>query len=370
MSDNIPFDMQMEIIIRVSDVKSLIRFRAVSKPWKSFIESSEFTASYRARKTQPQTLLIRYIDNSNAVKYLSVNNDTFLTQQKDLAPNVSSLMKQLRYLRVIGYSRGLLCLRTFEKGGMLVLWNPSLRRSVATLVSGYFDVFGFAVSSVANEPTIVMMSYSHWKVKIFTLSSKRWTEIQCRKPRESITLHDRSHVVIGSCIYRVASETISLLDDYFTPQYMIMSFDLIAKELKAIDLPDKITDAFPTPIRFILSKLKGSLVVIVPHRQVKVWKMEPDCSFTQLFTINTPDSYITDIVGFRKNGELLVETKEWRGWPVLYNRESALEVYDPCSKQITNLGISGQNGTFFVSSYKETLLLLDHSDSCEYPEIN
>nr|GFB36627.1 hypothetical protein [Tanacetum cinerariifolium] len=60
MSDNVPFDMQMEIIKRVSDVKSLIRFRAVSKPWKSFIDSSEFITCYGARRSQPHHLLLRY----------------------------------------------------------------------------------------------------------------------------------------------------------------------------------------------------------------------------------------------------------------------------------------------------------------------
>nr|GEY38993.1 hypothetical protein [Tanacetum cinerariifolium] len=342
MSDNIPFEIQTEIIKRAPDVKSLVRFRSVSKPWKSFIESSEFIAGYRAH----------------------------------LAPNVSALLKQQNDTLVIGYSRGLLCLFAFVNGGrfsggteMLVLWNPSLRRSVGILKSGYFGVFGFAVCPVTNEPTIVKFSFP-WKVHIFTLSSNKWTEIQCSKPRKSITHHEGSHVVIGSCIYRVPYETICLPNGYFTDQYMIVSFDVIAKEFKAIDLPDKITTPFTSPVRFILSKLKGSLVVIVPHREVKVWKMEPDCSFTQLLTINTPDICISNIVGFRKNGDLLVETEERRGQLEFYGeaRESALEIYNPCSQHMSNLGFSGQNGSFFVRSYKETLHLLDHSDSCVYPE--
>nr|GEW03053.1 hypothetical protein [Tanacetum cinerariifolium] len=327
MSDNIPFEIQIEIIKRVSDVKSLIRLRCVSKPWMSLIDSYEFISGYRARKTHTHTLLLRYRDTSDEIKYVSVNNATF-TQQQDLAPNVSALMKQLRNLLVIGYSRGLLCLYTFDNGGMLVLWNPSLRRSVG-IFGGYFRVFGFAVCPVTNDPTIVRISCAA-KVEIFTLSSKRWTEIQCSMPRKSKIFHEGSQAVIGSCIYRVAYETICLPDGSFTDQYMIVSFDLIAKELKAIDLPDKITDPFPIRVPFFLSY----------------------------------------IVGFMKNGEVLVETKEWCGRLGLYNRECALEVYDPCSKQITNLGLSRQKGTFFVSSYKETLLLLDHSDSCEYPGIN
>ncbi|GKC34655.1 F-box protein-like protein [Tanacetum coccineum] len=389
MSDNIPFEIQIEIIKR-APVKSVIRFRSVSKSWKSLIDSSEFIAGYRTRKTQPRSLLVRYKNKSDwYIKYVSVNSDTF-TQQQELTPNVSALMKPIRFLHLVGYSRGLLCFHaSFVKDGMLVLWNPSIRRSVSILGSFevrrpvgiiespyLFDLFGFAVCPVTNEPTIVKLVYP-WKAEIFTLTSKVWTVIQCNKPCEcdSISLHEGRQVVIDSCIYRVASETIRLQNGSFTDQYMIVSFDLNAKEFKAVDLPDTITSPFTSPIRFIISKLKGSLVVIVPHSEIKVWKMEPNCSFTQLFTIN--NSCITDIVGFRKNGELVVETKETPGrWVFLgglggsARTTSALEVYDPCSKQITNLGMSGEDGSFFISSYKETLLLLDHSDSCEYPEIN
>nr|GEV15315.1 hypothetical protein [Tanacetum cinerariifolium] len=56
MSDNI----QMEIIKKVSDVKSLIRFRSVSKPWKSFIDSSEFIKGYGSRHTQPHSHILSF----------------------------------------------------------------------------------------------------------------------------------------------------------------------------------------------------------------------------------------------------------------------------------------------------------------------
>nr|GEX34511.1 reverse transcriptase domain-containing protein [Tanacetum cinerariifolium] len=78
-------------------------------------------------------LLLRYKENSNGVKYLSVDNDTFNVQQ-DLAPNVSAFMKQFNDLIVIGSSCGL-CFYV-DKGGMLILWNPFIRRSVGILEPG------------------------------------------------------------------------------------------------------------------------------------------------------------------------------------------------------------------------------------------
>nr|GFB85792.1 hypothetical protein [Tanacetum cinerariifolium] len=95
MSDNIPFDMQMEIFKRVSDVKSLIRFRSVSKQWKCFVDSSKFIACYGARRSQPHHLLLRYKE-ANEVKYVSFLDDvTFTQQQQDFAPNVPLLLRNL-----------------------------------------------------------------------------------------------------------------------------------------------------------------------------------------------------------------------------------------------------------------------------------
>ncbi|GKD98136.1 integrase, catalytic region, zinc finger, CCHC-type containing protein [Tanacetum coccineum] len=61
MSDVIPFEVQMEIVKRVYDVSSLIRFRSVSKEWKSFIDSHEFIAGYGFRHTQPSRFMLRYL---------------------------------------------------------------------------------------------------------------------------------------------------------------------------------------------------------------------------------------------------------------------------------------------------------------------
>ncbi|GJT00872.1 integrase, catalytic region, zinc finger, CCHC-type containing protein, partial [Tanacetum coccineum] len=50
----------MEIVKRVDDVSSLIRFRSVSKEWKSFIDSREFIVGYGFRHTQPSRFMLIY----------------------------------------------------------------------------------------------------------------------------------------------------------------------------------------------------------------------------------------------------------------------------------------------------------------------
>ncbi|GKG34537.1 hypothetical protein Tco_0437233, partial [Tanacetum coccineum] len=63
--------------------------------------------------------------------------------------------------------------------------------------------------------------------------------------------------------------------------------------------------------------------------------MEHDDSFTKLFTISTHDDSIRRILGFRKNGELVMETE--KNFEIGSENGSALEVYESCSKGIKNL---------------------------------
>ncbi|GJV58084.1 F-box protein-like protein [Tanacetum coccineum] len=376
----------MEIIKKVPDLKHLIQFRSVSKEWKSFIDSPHFIAFFGFRVTQPHRLILNCMD-----EYLCFldDNHTF-TQQQDSPPIVSDLIKQFQQFSiVVGSSCGSWCLEGNISGrNMLVLWNPSIRRSVAIVVPYDFSYpyktttfFGFGVCPVTNDPTIVKISYidifskminsdnMHWNVEIFTLSSKRWEMIpNSNLPRESIRLRS-SQVVIDRFIYWVAYDIIVADDGESRKEYMIVSFDLITKEFKVVDVPDSITNRFL--FGFSISKLRESLIVFGYVRDDEmftddycgVWMMVRDggiTSFRGIFVFDTPVSWVTEILGFRENGEpIIVAQKEDEQFPTL-------EVYEPHSRHITNLGIFGADDLFFMSSCTESMLLLDHPDCSTY----
>nr|GEY77380.1 hypothetical protein [Tanacetum cinerariifolium] len=140
---------------------------------------------------------------------------------------------------------------------------------------------------------------------------------------------------------------------------MVVSFDLITKEFNVLGLTDSLKNELYG--YGCVSKLRESLVVygsiyVDRGECCDVRVMERDASFKKLFTIGAPIYYI---LGFRKSGEPILETIKELG-------ESSVDVYDPSSEQIKNLDIYGEKGLYFIDSYKESLLLLDHSDSRIY----
>nr|GEY41161.1 hypothetical protein [Tanacetum cinerariifolium] len=130
--------MQAEIIKRLP-VKSLLRFRSVSKPWKFYIDSPKLTSSYGIHHTKSHRLIIRYLDAVDSEeKYVSFVDGDTLPQQK-FAHTVPAIAKLLQHLKVIGCSQGLLCMHghfvnNSGRKNMDVLWNMSIRKSVGVVV--------------------------------------------------------------------------------------------------------------------------------------------------------------------------------------------------------------------------------------------
>ncbi|XP_076885495.1 putative F-box protein At5g50220 [Bidens hawaiensis] len=179
MSANIPVEIQEEILKHVS-TKSLIRFRSVSKPWKSLIDSSEFIT--RHNKAQPHHLLIRYIASA------------------------SSTVEPM-----LDCSHGLVCLlgyRPDQRKSMMVLWNPSIGKSVCIPVPSAWDAYGFGVCPKTSDPKIVRIarrprptSSVDRYAEVFTLSSGVWRHVLTNSQFKFLHFSIGDHAIIGGVIY-------------------------------------------------------------------------------------------------------------------------------------------------------------------------
>nr|GEV43449.1 hypothetical protein [Tanacetum cinerariifolium] len=365
MSDNIPFEIQTEILKRLP-IKSLIQFRSVSKSWRSLIDSSQFIAEYQQQTHSQQHLLVGDAFGYNYVSYL--DNDTFPYQKLSLTlpDSVLNLTKPL----LLGSSQGLFCFYNFYQAA--VIWNPTIRKSVDVVVPKALDgrrlystVVGFGVSPRTLDPMLVKISTEYgsrsenlvnttWAVEVFRLSLGVWKSLCGDLPTCSIAVKC-NQVVIDKFIYWIALDRMSGCG-------MIMSFDMISEEFTEIRLTGSLL--VDTHMELEICKLKESLVVLqyechVDLHDFGVWMMDngDPKSFENIYTIKSNISYspITCVLEFNRNGLAIVEmTKE-----LDEEDEYELLVYEPSSQHVNHLGISAKGSLFFVSSYTGTLLLLD-----------
>nr|XP_043613912.1 LOW QUALITY PROTEIN: F-box/LRR-repeat/kelch-repeat protein At1g09650-like [Erigeron canadensis] len=386
MSDNIPpFEIQVEIIKRIPDVKTLIQFRSVSKLWKSLIDSPEFIADYQTRHRNHR-LLVRCVGFSR--KYELIVDDDVFPQHK-IPVTVPMFVKSLlpRHDISMTTSQGLVCCYNTHENQSdsgtknVLLWNPAIRKSVLSLCLMFFYDFryktniGFGVSPHTNDPMLVkinnnnidmsislFMSCIPWHVEVFTLSTGVWRSLRTNLPRKSIDL-SWHHVVIDEFIYWIGIDWCDIIDKRVLS--MIISFDMRSEEFTEIFLPDYLARFYYDCLN--ISKLRESLVVLETNDQVEklehvVWIMDHGVpnSFTKLFTIKAPDASIKRVFGFWNSGEPIVERILMYG-PI--NDRFVNSVYDPCSQRFYDIPIPEKGCLDSVSSYSETLLLLDHRDN-------
>nr|XP_043639188.1 F-box protein CPR1-like [Erigeron canadensis] len=387
MSDNIPFEIQTEIIKRVLDVKSLLQCRSVSKPWKSVIDSPEFIADYHVDHPRPpHRMLVRYddpIDNTKT-KYVSIvddydsdtdDNDSFAQHKFPLTIPIS--VDQLIDPKIFGSSIGLFCFYSkFSRSdqNIAVIWNPSIRKSVTVEVPNVLDtpfktVIGFGVEPFSNDPKLVKIqtvdvldlktiSSIPKQVEVCSLSTREWRTLSDDLPRLTVAFTDDHHVVIDDFIFWLAQDR-EYVNGLPMKRDLVMLFDMVSEEFMEIYLPNNVTkDIY---IDLSLSKIRESLVVVgcnysVEKRVYHVWMMEDGLSdtFTKMYTISRPEEAVSTVLSFRHNGDPIIGIEdEFIGSDELF-------VYDPDSEQISPIGISGSMCSCYAASYMERLRLLNY----------
>ncbi|KAK1441064.1 hypothetical protein QVD17_06901 [Tagetes erecta] len=383
MSNNLPFEIQTEIIKRLP-VKSLIQFRSVSKSWKSLIESVDFIVRYNAQQTQLQHLVIRYYDNFISV----VDDDTFPLRKVHVT--IPWCVKWYNFFWIVGCSNGLMGLYGYcregcggpnSRTGMAVIWNLSIRKAVAVVVPYvknqmiYENVLGFGVCRETSDPKIVKITQINSleatesitcipsQVEVFTLTTKAWRNSYGNLPRKSIKFGD-SKVVIEGVLYWLAIDRIKL-DGEFVFYNLVISFDMTSEEFKEINLPDTLAHNHHN---LHISNLLNSLVVLESHVYSNdpvsvVWMMKDGVpkSFTKLFAINFHTGHAS-LRGFRKSGAPIVALAE--------DGRLLLVVYEPYAKHIDDFWIHGGKYSFLVYPYVKSLLLLDQPDHIVYNDIS
>ncbi|XP_071717878.1 putative F-box protein At1g50870 [Rutidosis leptorrhynchoides] len=162
MSNYMP-SVQIKILCRLP-VKSLIRFRSVSKEWKSLIDSSEFNSNYFVHQDQRRRLLLW---GGEYDEYCWIVDDDDLFPQHKISLRYHMVFNRqlnINQIKFVGSSYGLLCFtRRYLSGGdylnRYVIWNPEIRKSVVIDALHYKRInVGFGVCPNTLDPKIVKIN--------------------------------------------------------------------------------------------------------------------------------------------------------------------------------------------------------------------
>nr|GEU77435.1 hypothetical protein [Tanacetum cinerariifolium] len=332
MSDNIPLQIQHEII-KWLPLKPLLKFRPVSKTWKSIIDSSKFINDYHIIYKHSQCLLLQY-EKDFQINFRSIVDDDTFPQNKPLVrlPDSIKLLKNPSH--VISCFNGLFCLpgyfpKTWLDTQMAFLWNPFLRKIVRIAVPrvskkkvpdnsivNVFDlrlgysVVGFGVCLKTNDVKILMVNSSiptRWVVKVFTLSSRAWRSLSFDPSFKSCDLSWDQTEMFGQ---------VRLLDIIVHSEYLR------------------------------LSKRNECLTVVEYSHEggIGVWMIKDSTtkSFTKIFTVKPRGPSVRrGLLEFRKNGEAILAILGDLDDDDDTEGSSLLEVYNPFSGRINDTGIGG-----------------------------
>ncbi|GJW87338.1 ribonuclease H-like domain-containing protein [Tanacetum coccineum] len=234
---------------------------------------------------------------------------------------------------------------------MVVIWNPTVRKSVAIVIpsskAGY-TVVGFGVCPDTSVPKLVKIIIDHissmWVVEVFTLSTRVWKTVFTGAPFKSRYLSSVDQVFLNGVIYFHAYDDINL--DWGDGSNFIISFDLKSEKFGEVCLPERLVHTRDLNV----TKVNESLGLLEYYyegdkKSCGLWTRKDGANnpFTKIYTIKVERKWLyRRVLGFRNNGEVVMELQDDN------HGESRIEVYEPLSRHISDVGINGNHYTFFA----------------------
>ncbi|KAK9007045.1 hypothetical protein V6N11_019373 [Hibiscus sabdariffa] len=317
MSDYMPVGVIVEILKRLP-VKSLLRFRSVCKSWDSVICDPCFISTHLQASLSNNTpfLLLSYWENCKKDYFLHYDNDGF-DEFKQLQFPVFVCDS---YSFVLGSCNGLICLR-FWNGvvSKFILWNPSIQKYISLprlRISNDVHInFGFGFDLRTNDYKLVIIGLEKgdtWiKPFLFSLNENCWKRVNAIPPSYTSYSREISVPFVNGAVHWIGYQKRN--SGVFTNA--ILGFDLSAEEFFEISLPESLIGLGP----MVLSTIKygeSSIAVLKRIRANESWDLAELWvmkeygvvgSWTKVLTSTLHRKWFPYILGFTKNGEVLVQ---------------------------------------------------------------
>jgi F-box interacting protein len=376
MSDRLPNGVITDILSRLP-VKSLIRFRCVSKEWRSLISSPHFIATHLNRSLsnsqhQPYLFVCHDYTRHTVLLYPSdpqvEHNGDFFANPSDRIELYDPSNDEYS-LHLVGSANGLLCLANMifnDASGLCVLWNPSIQKAISIpnpnlpILGSLNQSVGFGYEPMTDDYKLVRLVYPRGTdeipfnnvpplVEIYTRRTGIWRSITAPGPPYLMNMCSSS-VYVNGALHWPAN----------TPRCkgafrnVIVWFNMKDEAFGEVGMPESLQGLKDLNVSVALV---DGLLALVPRSMFgnedshAVWVMKEygaEESWSKLFDVRIRG--FERVIGFTESGEVLVQ------------KAQSLFSFGPGSRGYVDLPIRGPVVEIYLDTYVESLVLLNAAD--------
>ncbi|CAK9142900.1 unnamed protein product [Ilex paraguariensis] len=368
-SCNLPQDLIVQILSRLP-VKSLLRFKSVSKPWLALTMNPTFISLHLTHTDMNPK------NDAVIIHSLSLRHDHIMSlcnvNPIDNKPiNLDHPFPEIfLQMDLVGSCNGLVCLGCPPLGQMIILWNPATRMyKTIRLPSTKMDrgevdkvSLGLGFDPVENDYKIVRIMCMtpkkpkkiQVKVQVYSVNRDSWKVIQDETP--FYLIQTRCNAIAKGIPYWTA-----FIESEKSEFHEVLLFFDTQKEVFLQGAVPNFPMGEGTNARLV--ELKDGLASLVYYLSeesnkgagVDVWVLD-DCkkSWSKKFSVGPIPFKVERLIQCSKNGEIVAEGT---GEIVAEGTEGKLFLYDPKTNGIKNISIDKvQAHSYEAFSYTESLV--------------
>ncbi|XVF75494.1 hypothetical protein PTKIN_Ptkin13bG0192000 [Pterospermum kingtungense] len=358
-----PADMLPEILLKLP-VKSIIRFKCVSKTWCILFKNPTFVSQHFSLSKKKKYLLVDYYDANNEKKHtLHLFVYETLVPYHDLSHHLPSHLTDSDTGLTFCVDNGLFCLLN-PNDSRLTLWNPATRKSrilpecnnqnFPPILHGCVNIslrnLGFGLDPLSNDYKVIYIrsffdreskrSRRHYAVYRMRTDSWRVLEEEDVHFFEDVHISPNTNTTCANGVYYWQVFKIHYIG---FAEYKVLAFHLSTEVFQLMESPLS-TCGKLVPLhdgRISIWDIMG----IYHERSVEIWVLNDECNWTKLLKIEPPLE-VEMIFEFWKNGKVFAESEGGQ-----------LLLYDLHTKQLTDFGIkASEDRGLEVYTYEETLV--------------
>nr|XP_043613721.1 F-box/kelch-repeat protein At3g23880-like [Erigeron canadensis] len=348
MADHLCEELTDEIFLRLP-IKSLLRFRCLSKYWFSRIASPDFIRTHKLRSVNtPWKLLVKYhhwfYRGTDIYSLFSENKLSLDYRTADQSTNVAKLdLPTPIDFEIVGSCNGVFCVVDKEK--KFSLWNPSIGRKLTIPVplnyieKGHDLALGFGVDPVTDDYKIVIISYLKTDPLVYSMKTDTWSLINSPTMMLKNVLSRRACLVNGTLYWVIKRNPNGIC---------IMTFDLSTYVCGTVEFPEPWCDR-----RKLMMVVKDSLALVYRKSWNDwIWVRRHgnnNIAFRSMVFRLLIDQRVGGVLGLT-DGDFLLQ--KYKLGLSVYNAERGKESPFPAPCYISE-------GIIDMETYAESLVLLD-----------